>query len=214
VVVKERDKNGGYLETRINYIKQRLRSDPDLVWTNQYANKANPGVHESTTAKEIVNAYPDIDYLFVGAGTTGTLMGCAQYFRSIEHKAKVIAVDVVGSVTFNNPPGPRKIPGLGTSVMPPICQHDIVDDVIWVTEEDTIRRCRWYARKYGMLLGGSSGSVLAGIQSYKGKIPRGSTVVTISPDYGDKYVSTIYSDTWVNTHFPEVLRANETELLS
>lgn len=212
VVVAERDANGGFLQTRINYIKQELLKHPGLTWTNQYANKANPDAHARTTAKEIYEAFPNTDYLFVGAGTTGTLMGCAQYFGSRNHKVKIIAVDVVGSVTFGQQPGPRKIPGLGTSSKPPICQPELVDDIVWVTEEETIRQCRWYAQNYGMVLGGSTGSVLAGIRAYKDKIQAGSTVVTISPDRGDKYVNTIYSDSWVAQNFPQMRTTSQMEL--
>lgn len=212
VVVTQKDKNGGYLETRINYIKEELQKHPKLIWTNQYSNSANPDVHANSTAPEIIKAYPDTDFIFVGAGTTGTLMGCAQYIRSIKHHAKVIAVDVVGSVTFGQKPGPRKIPGLGTSIKPPICNKDLVDDIIWVTEEETIRQCRWYAKNYGLILGGSSGSVIAGIRSYKCNIPDGATVVTISPDRGDKYLNTIYSDKWVFQNFPLAMQPVQTEL--
>jgi len=205
VIVKDKDSNGGYLGTRINYIKQQVSRNSSFIWLNQYKNPANPKGHECTTAIEIIAQYPNVDYIVVGAGTTGTLMGCSQYVRKIGHPAKIIAVDIIGSVTFGGKPGPRKIPGLGTSRKPEICETTIVDDVVWVSEIDTIRQCWWFAKKYGMLLGGSSGSVLVGIHSYKNKIPRNSTVVTISPDCGSKYVNTIYSNDWVNCHFPSAL---------
>ncbi|WP_406735760.1 pyridoxal-phosphate dependent enzyme [Thioclava sp. GXIMD4215] len=69
VVVSERDANGGYLGSRIAYIETALARDPALVWTNQYANPANPEIHARTTANEILMTYPEVDYLVVGAGT-------------------------------------------------------------------------------------------------------------------------------------------------
>ncbi|WP_339108730.1 pyridoxal-phosphate dependent enzyme [Thioclava sp. GXIMD4216] len=115
VVVSERDANGGYLGSRIAYIETALARDPALVWTNQYANPANPEIHARTTANEILMTYPEVDYLVVGAGTTGTLMGCLSRFHEVGHPAKIIAVDVQGSVTFGGPSGTRRISGLGTS---------------------------------------------------------------------------------------------------
>jgi 2,3-diaminopropionate biosynthesis protein SbnA len=205
IVVTEEDENGGYLNSRIQYIKRKVAQDNTLIWLNQYGNQLNPQAHEVTTAAEILAKSPNVDYVFIGAGTTGTLMGCARHFRARNHHAKIIAVDVVGSVTFGNAPGPRKIPGLVTSRRPEICDASLVDDIIHVTEADSIAKCRWYARKSGLLLGGSTGSVLSGIDQYRRHIEPGSTVVSISPDRGEKYLHTIYCDDWVGTHFPDVL---------
>ena len=72
--------------------------------------------------------------LFVGAGTTGTLMGCARYFREWHRPVRIVAVDSVGSVTFGGPPGRRMIPGLGTSVRPPLLDESYVDEVVRVEE--------------------------------------------------------------------------------
>ncbi|SDF91723.1 2,3-diaminopropionate biosynthesis protein SbnA [Rhodobacter capsulatus] len=205
VVVSEKDANGGYLGSRIAHIEAALAQDPELVWTNQYANPANPDIHARTTANEILMTYPEVDYLIVGAGTTGTLMGCLSRFREVGHPARIIAVDVVGSVTFGGPSGTRRIPGLGTSRRPPISEAHRPDEVIMVDEAQTILECRRFARHHGVLLGGSSGSVLAGIRTLQHRLPAGALVVTISPDRGDKYVDTIYSDAWVAQHYPGLL---------
>lgn len=74
IVVDTPDINGGFLHSRIDCIRERMAADPCLVWPNQYANAANPQVHYDRTAACIVKEFPDLDYLFVGAGTTGTLM--------------------------------------------------------------------------------------------------------------------------------------------
>ncbi|MFE5868485.1 pyridoxal-phosphate dependent enzyme [Streptomyces roseifaciens] len=72
VQVDERDLNGGFLGTRIAYIRDRLAAEPGLVWLNQYANPANPATHASTTASSVLRNIGRVDQLFVGAGTTGT----------------------------------------------------------------------------------------------------------------------------------------------
>lgn len=81
VVIDVRDAHGGYLQSRIDYIGERLRRDPDLHWLNQYANPAGPQAHRDRTGRAILEEIGHIDYAFIGAGTTGTLMGCAEYLR-------------------------------------------------------------------------------------------------------------------------------------
>lgn len=112
IVVTRTDANGGYLNTRIALIQDMLATDSDLIWVNQYANPANKAAHIRWTAPEILRAFPNVDLLFIGAGTTGTLMGCAQHVRRAAPWVKIIAVDSEGSVTFGFPPGKRYIPGL------------------------------------------------------------------------------------------------------
>ncbi len=100
ITVTEKDAKGGYLGTRIDLIKDMLKEDDELIWTNQYANKFNPYAHYETTAPEIYRTFPRVDWLFVGAGTCGTLMGCLRYFREISPSTRVVAVDTTGSTTF------------------------------------------------------------------------------------------------------------------
>jgi 2,3-diaminopropionate biosynthesis protein SbnA len=201
VVIDQRDANGGYLGSRISYIKTRLELEENLVWTNQYANPAGPEVHARRTAAAILRELGRVDYLFVGAGTTGTLMGCVQFFRRASPRTCVIAVDAQGSVTFGFPPGPRYIPGVGTSRRPELCRPELVDDVVLVEELDAVRTCRWLAARTGLLTGGSTGSVVAAVLQRRYDIPAGSVVVAVSPDLGDRYLHTIYSDAWVAETF-------------
>ncbi|WHI49131.1 pyridoxal-phosphate dependent enzyme [Microbulbifer sp. VAAF005] len=113
---------------------------------------------------------------------------------------KIIAIDSEGSVTFGGSPGKRYIPGLGTSVEPPISERSIYDKLVRVPEKNTIEMCHRMARK-GILLGGSSGTVLAGIESCKDKIPNDANIVAISPDFGERYINTLYNPQWVKSNF-------------
>ncbi|MEU8531390.1 MULTISPECIES: 2,3-diaminopropionate biosynthesis protein SbnA [Streptomyces] len=201
VEVDRRDANGGYLGTRIDYIRQRLQRDPGLVWLNQYANPANVRTHAVRTASAILREIGRVDYLFVGAGTTGTMMGCATHFRRHSPQTRIIAVDSQGSVTFGHSPGPRYIPGLGTSRVPEICRPDAVDEIVMVAEEEAVRTCRELARRRGLMVGGSTGSVMSALSRMAPDIPEGSRIVAISPDLGDRYVQTIYNDSWVASTF-------------
>jgi N-(2-amino-2-carboxyethyl)-L-glutamate synthase len=201
VVVDTKDANGGYLQSRIDYIHDRLEKTPSLFWPNQYANQANPRIHRDRTAAAILAEVPEVDHLFIGAGTTGTLMGCAAFFRDHSPHTRIVAVDAAGSVTFGFPPGKRHVPGIGTSRRPELCDPDLVDDVVLVPEVEAIRMCRAVARSRGIAVGGSTGSVLAAVARVGSALPSGSTVVAISPDAGDRYLTTIYDDTWVEERF-------------
>jgi len=199
--VTDRDQSGGYLATRINTIKELLKKDKNMVWTNQYASFYNIHAHYNTTAKETISEFPQLDYFFIGAGTTGTLGGCAKYCKENSPKTKIIAVDTIGSVTFGFKPSPRFIPGIGTSRRPEICSTDNVFDILLVDEKNAIFMCNYVLKKYGLFLGGSTASVLYAIKEYASKIPYGAKVVGISADFGEKYIDTIYNTDWVKEKF-------------
>ena len=208
--ITEPDANSGFLGARINYVRALCGSDSRYVWLNQYTNPNNWKAHYRTTAPEIAAAFPRLDVLFVGAGTTGTLMGCARFFRQWPRPVRVIAVDAVGSVTFGGPPGRRMIPGLGTSVRPPMLDETCVDEVIRVEEPDTVRACHRLARR-GFLFGGSTGTVVSGAMSWLAQHDAdGLTAVAIAPDLGERYLDTIYQSNWVRELYgQEVLDSDE-----
>ncbi|MCF5707118.1 2,3-diaminopropionate biosynthesis protein SbnB [Pseudomonas syringae] len=199
--VETPDDNGGFLGTRIALIREKIGSDPRYVWLNQYENAANPRAHARTTARSITQHFGHVDYLFVGAGTTGTLMGCLQHFRQHHPATKIIAVDSVGSVTFNTPASRRYIPGLGTSQRPPIFNADGVHALEMVPEARTVAMCRILARTKGLLVGGSTATVAAAVHAWRERIEPGSVVVALSPDWGERYLDTLYDDQWVERHF-------------
>jgi N-(2-amino-2-carboxyethyl)-L-glutamate synthase len=195
IVVDSRDREGGYLAVRIARVMAILATDRSAVWTNQYGNLTNARAHYRWTAPEIEQALPDVDYVFVGAGSTGTAAGCAAYFRQRGRSTKVIAVDTVGSVTFGNPAGARHIPGIGTSRRPELADMLAVDDVVMVFERDAVVGCHKLLHEYGLLTGGSTGSVFMAAERYP--MPEGSVAVLVSADLGDRYVDTIYNPDWL-----------------
>ena len=195
------DSDGGLLGARISYVRALCASDKRYVWLNQYANPGNWNAHFRTTAPSITRDFPQLDVLFIGAGTTGTLMGCARYLREWPRPVHVVAVDSVGSVTFGSAAGRRMIPGLGTAVRPPQLDESFVNEVVLVEEADTIRTCRRLA-KHGFLFGGSTGTVVfAAINWLKRHNANDLTAVAIAPDLGERYVDTIYNNEWVQDHF-------------
>ncbi|MEN9984517.1 MAG: hypothetical protein RI925_19 [Pseudomonadota bacterium] len=207
LTVQQKDKNGGFLGSRIELISSMMRENPDLVWTNQYENIHNVEAHYLSTGPEILREFPKPDYVFIGAGTTGTLGGVSRYLRQHSPKTHIVAVDSVGSVTFGFPSGKRYIPGLGTSCPPPILRYSDYDEIIMLEEQLTIEMCQQQAKR-GLFLGGSSGTVLAGVAHMAHQIPLGACVVAVSPDMGDRYVDTIYNPAWVQQSFPSLNNAS------
>lgn len=193
VMITQKDKNGGYLGNRIKHIKQLLNTNRSYVWPNQYKNDNNWRAHEKTTAQELFKSFMKIDWLFIGVGTMGTLRGVKSFFSKHSPKTRIVGVDTVGSVTFGYPPSKRLIPGLGTSRRPEIF---VDNEHVLIPEKDAIHMCQRFAKK-GFLFGGSTGSVLSGIVKYYEHMSPNDTIVAISPDLGEKYLDTIYNETWL-----------------
>ena len=209
-IVTEPDPVDGFLGARINYVRDLCAADERYVWLNQYTNPGNWKAHYHTTAPAIAAQFPSLDVLFVGAGTTGTLMGCARYFAQWHRPVRIVAVDSVGSVSFGGIAGRRMIPGLGTSVTPPLLDESYVDEVVRVAEADTIRACHRLARS-GFLFGGSTGTLLSGAMDWLTHHHTSSTTsditaVGIAPDLGERYLDTVYQTNWVEDLYgPDIL---------
>ncbi|MGW1246135.1 2,3-diaminopropionate biosynthesis protein SbnA [Streptomyces sp. NPDC002535] len=194
---------GTLLAARLNTVRDLCASDPRYTWLSQYTNPDNWKAHYIRTAPAIAQAFPRIDVLFVGVGTTGTLMGCARYFRTWNRPVRIVAVDTVGSAIFGDRPGRRMIPGLGMSMRPPLLDPSYVDEVVRVEESETIRTCRAMATR-GFLFGGSTGTVVSGATDWlDAHREEDLTCVAISPDLGERYLDTVYQSNWVQALYGE-----------
>jgi N-(2-amino-2-carboxyethyl)-L-glutamate synthase len=209
-IVVEPSPTGGLLAARLDHVRALCAADPRYVWLNQYRNPDAWRAHYRTTAPAIARQFPRLDVLFVGAGTTGTLMGCARWFHEWHRRVHVVAVDAVGSVTFGGEPGRRMIPGLGMNVRPPLLDESFVDEVVLVEEPNTVRTCHRLARS-GFLFGGSTGTVVSGAVDWLARHDtREYTAVAISPDFGERYLDTLYQSNWLaGLYGEEVLAARE-----
>lgn len=202
IVIDKLDANGGYLGSRLSYIQEQLAQNDGLVWLNQYQSPANPAIHSERTAQAVLAQFPELDFVFIGAGTTGTLAGCTERLREDAPDIRIIAVDSIGSVNFGGKPSRRFIPGLGSSVRPHFLREEGIYDFVSIDEKHTIAMCHRMARDYGLLLGGSTGTVLSALEQYESFIAPGSTIVVLSPDSGDRYIDTLYNPDWVQERFP------------
>lgn len=211
-VITEPDANGGgFLGARLAYVLALCASDERYVWLNQYTNQNNWKAHYRTTAPAIAHQFSNLDVLFIGAGTTGTLMGCARYFREWLPSVRIVAVDTAGSVTFGGASGRRMIPGLGMGIRPPLLDESYVDEVVIVEEPDTVRTCHRLARR-GFLFGGSTGTVVSGAIRWLAQHDERDelTAVAIAPDLGERYLDTVYQPKWLKDVYSEdVLDSDE-----
>ncbi len=206
IIERERDINGGYLGTRIETIQRIISTHDNYYWINQYANNSNIMSHYQATAKEIHSVFNPAQmrnlptHIFVGSSTTGTLGGILKYFKEFSPDTKIIAVEPEGSITFSSYFKSRFIPGIGASRVPELStQLDKANlhDIVWVKETDTITCCNRLLNDYSLLLGGSTGSVISAILSYRHLLSPEDTVIGISPDFGQKYIDTVYNVEWV-----------------
>ncbi len=128
---------------------------------------------------------------------TGTLAGISRRLRHEFPTIKVIAVEPAGSAIFGGAPGKRNIPGIGTSMRPKLADLAKPDRVVVVSEERTVEACRSFVREHHLLVGGSTGTVLAAVKKLASDFNPGEIIVAVSADLGEKYLDTIYDPTWV-----------------
>jgi cysteine synthase A len=198
IKVTEPDENGGYLLNRIRKVKQLREEMRQSYWVNQYENPLNAEAYYESLGGEICAAFGQLDYVFLGVSSGGTITGVSRRVKESFPRAKVIAVDIVGSVIFGNPPQKRYIPGIGSSMVPRILEQAKIDDVVMMDELETISNCHELLEKYNIFSGGSSGSVFGAIKKYftENPVDRPVNVLTVFPDRGERYYSTVYDEKW------------------
>jgi cysteine synthase len=177
-------------------------SAPDrYVLLQQFDNPANPGIHEQTTGPEIwEDTEGNVDVFVAGVGTGGTLTGVSRYIKNTKGKAiTTVAVEPVDSPVIGQKlageeltPGPHKIQGIGAGFLPGNLDLSLVDTVERVTNEEAIEMARRLAREEGILCGISCGAAAAvAVRVAARPEMKGKTIVTILPDAGERYLSTV-----------------------
>ncbi|NKE66267.1 cysteine synthase A [Ramlibacter sp. RBP-2] len=171
--------------------QELLAQTPGGWIPQQFENGANVEVHARTTAREILEDFPQgIDVLITGVGTGGHITGCAQVLKKAWPKLKVFAVEPTASpVISGGPPSPHPIQGIGAGFIPAILDTRLLDGVIQVDAEPAREMARRAAREEGILVGISSGATLAAIAQKLPELPAGATVLGFNYDTGERYLS-------------------------
>ncbi len=179
-----------------------VASDPERYFMpQQFKNPANPKIHFQTTGPEIWDdTEGNIDVLVSGVGTGGTLTGVSRYIK-LEKKHPMVTVAVEPNASpvilqrLNGEelkPGPHKIQGLGAGFIPDTLDISMIDRVELVTNEESIEMARRLSREEGILSGISCGAAAA-VAAKIAKEPemKGKTIVTVLPDAGERYLSSV-----------------------
>lgn len=171
-------------------VEELRRQVEKPVLLNQFANPQNPRAHYETTGPEI---YEDldgkIDYLVAGAGSGGTLTGVARFLKEKLPALKCVMADPYGSTMGGGEPGCYAIEGIGNTFMPETMDMSLVDSVVKVSDEEAVGEVRLLAAKEGILAGTSSGAALTAARKAAADAEKGSRIVVILPDRGDRYLS-------------------------
>lgn len=200
VVVDEPDGRGGYLLNRLRTVRELCAQHPEYRWSNQYANPANPAVHEQETGPELLRQAPDLDVVYLAVSTGGTLAGVSRYLRGAAPHVRVVAVDAEGSLVTGDRVGKRLLSGIGASQPSRFITPGAYDKAVRIGDTDAFAVCRMLFADTGLLLGGSSGSVLGACLGDLAAGRSSHAPVCLCPDDGHKYLNNFYSDSWLAEH--------------
>src|SRR5690606_18464829 len=171
-----------------------LDKTPGAIIPSQFDNPANPAIHRVTTAEEIWNdTAGGVDIVISAVGTGGTITGVGQVLKARKPDLRMVAVEPKDSpVLSGGAPGPHKIQGIGAGFAPKILDTSIYDEVVTVSNDDSIANARLVARLEGVPVGISSGAALqAAIVVGSRPENAGKNMVVVIPSFAERYLSTI-----------------------
>lgn len=188
-------------------VSKRIAAElPGAFLTNQYHNPDNPNRHYQTTGPEIWKQMDGkVDMVVGGAGTGGTLSGCAKYLKEVCPTVKAICADPIGSILYDlyyhkkivDPPGSYKVEGVGEDMLPDNVHLSIYDGFERVSDQEAFDMTRRLVAEEGLLVGPSSALALVGAIKASEKLEKPSNIVVIFPDSGRAYLSKAFNDNWM-----------------
>jgi cysteine synthase A len=210
IKVTEKDDTGGYLLTRIKTVKDFLSKNPNCFSPNQYENPDNYLAYYHTLGGEICSSFQRLDYVFISVSSCGTIIGLSRRLKEKFPAVKVIAVDVEGSLIFQDAPKPRVIPGMGAAMRSPLLDLAYIDKVSILSQEEIVGGCRELLEKHQLFTGPSSGAAyIAARRMLEEEADKNTVALFISPDHGLSYLDNIYSFEWQQRNILDKVGTNE-----
>lgn len=187
--------------------RQLARDTPGAFFPDQHNNRLNSEAHYRTTGPELWEQMEGrIDCFVAGIGTGGTICGVSRFLKERDPAIRVIAVDPAGSVFYDwfhhhrlVDPGAYLVEGLGDEELIGCPQWDLIDDMVRVTDRESLNGARELARTEAIFAGGSSGAALCGVRQVARKLGPGQRIATLFCDSGNRYLSTLYNDDWMRS---------------
>ena len=183
-----------------------IAEEKGAYFINQFGNTDNPLAHEQTTAPEILEQMDgDVDAIVLGVGSSGTVSGFSKYLKKHSPNTELIVADPVGSILadyINKGESPTKssswlVEGIGEDFIPEIADFGGVTKAYSITDAESFETARDLLRKEGILAGSSTGTLLCAALKYCREQTEAKRVVTLACDTGNKYLSKLYNDFWL-----------------
>ncbi|MEB3286921.1 MAG: cysteine synthase family protein [Vampirovibrionales bacterium] len=180
-------------------LAKRLAQEKGYHILNQYYNPANPQAHFDATGPEIwEQTQGRIDYFVASMGTGGTISGTSKFLKSKDANIKTIGIDPEGSIFSGDTVKPYLVEGIGYDFWPGVLDTGVIDEMIRIGDKASFNEGRMLARLEGMLAGGSTGTVCAGVRQLLARPElKGKRVVMVLHDSGRSYLTKMYNDEWM-----------------
>lgn len=192
-------------------VAKRLHNETKgSIYINQYFNELNLNAHYASTGPEIwEQTKGQITHLVACSGTGGTISGAGKYLKEKNSEIRILGVDAYGSVLKKyhetgefdtNEIYPYRIEGLGKNLIPDATDFEVIDKFVKVNDENSAHMAREISRSEGIFVGYTSGAAMEAVRilAEEGEFDADSRVVVIFPDHGSRYMSKVYSDSWMD----------------
>ena len=192
-------------ESYYSVAKRVARERPGAFLMNQYENPANPSAHYQATGPELwEQTGGTIDVFVASMGTGGTITGMARFLKEKNPKIRIVGADPVGSILreyfYTGKIGEAqtyKVEGIGEDFIPGVYDFSLIDEVLSITDRESLNMARRLAREEGILCGGSAGTALVAALKVARDLSSDQLVVVMLPDSGERYLTKVHSDEWM-----------------